>query len=917
MNTPKHFKRTELFLATCLIAGSFAPVAMAQSAAPAAEVSEILITGSRRSGMAVSDSPAPVQMINAEMLKESGSPDLMNAIATQVPSYNARQTGTDMASQTLTASMRALSANHALVLVNGKRRHITSNVGASTGNAAADLSFIPSSAIERLEVLTDGAAAIYGSDAIAGVVNIILKDDYEGGTINTNVSEYTDGGGYTTNIQGDVGFGTDTAFLNLSVETEERDTVSRSITYGPAVCVANPTECLNRLNNGTPSGYTVSSAFRTYIERDSKMATAPGYPTLNNQGDPPDVSRASVFFNAGYEFSEDMNFYSFGSIGRKEASSVQTYRRPSQDGGVDVNKDGDRNDLTSSGVREFLINKYEFGFVPKLASDEEDFSLTAGVNGMTNDWMWDVSSTYGDNEIEMINTNSMNFSLWNTTGASPDRFYIGSFDASQWTTSLDVSKEFEIGMAAPMTFATGLEYRKDTYGIGAGDPASYFGSGAAAFPGYNAAVNTGDYDRNSYATFLNFVFVPTNDWLVDVAVRYEDYSDFGNETVGKITTRYDFADGYAIRATVSTGFRAPTLGEGFYSAVNVGPTAATPQLQPNSTAAAALGFGAGLQPETSENISIGLVLEPIDGLTTTIDAYEITISDRIQRGSFAYSVAQANNTITGRTTGRFNNILPDPADTDGNGRPDDTYNEALGRALAGFGYISDWRNPVAPGGSLDPSARAGISVAIFNNSLETKTTGVDWVNTYNSRFGWGSIAWTMAANYNKTEVLSAKAAPASLGGASMYSPLTLSNIETDSPLFRVNLGARIQWGDFSLSLRQSIYGPQYTLTSTSGLPAAVVAQLDTENIRGTTQLHYKNEIDLMQQTNIELTWTPTDALRIGAGLDNVFNEYPSKVPQAVWDYNEERYANNSRQYLNGSPVGYFGARWFGKVSYTF
>jgi iron complex outermembrane receptor protein len=387
--------------------------------------------------------------------------------------------------------------------------------------------------------------------------------------------------------------------------------------------------------------------------------------------------------------------------------------------------------------------------------------------------------------------------------------------------------------------------------------------------------------------------------------------------VGKITTRYDFADGYAIRATVSTGFRAPTLGEGFYSAVNVGPTAATPQLQPNSTAAAALGFGAGLQPETSENISIGLVLEPIDGLTTTIDAYEITISDRIQRGSFAYSVAQANNTITGRTTGRFNNILPDPADTDGNGRPDDTYNEALGRALVGFGYISDWRNPVAPGGSLDPSARAGISVAIFNNSLETKTTGVDWVNTYNSRFGWGSIAWTMAANYNKTEVLSAKAAPASLGGASMYSPLTLSNIETDSPLFRVNLGARIQWGDFSLSLRQSIYGPQYTLTSTSGLPAAVVAQLDTENIRGTTQLHYKNEIDLMQQTNIELTWTPTDALRIGAGLDNVFNEYPSKVPQAVWDYNEERYANNSRQYLNGSPVGYFGARWFGKVSYTF
>jgi iron complex outermembrane receptor protein len=763
MKTPKHFKRTELFLATCLITGSFAPVAMAQAPAPTAEVSEILITGSRRSGMAVSDSPAPVQLISSEMLKESGSPDLMNAIATQVPSYNARQTGTDMASQTLTASMRALSANHALVLVNGKRRHITSNVGASSGNAAADLSFIPSSAIERLEVLTDGAAAIYGSDAIAGVVNIILKDDYEGGTVNTNISEYTDGGGYTTNIQADAGFGSDTAFLNLSVETEERDTVSRSITYGPALCVANPTECLNRLNNGTPSGYTVSSAYRTYIERDSKMATAPGFPTLNNQGDPPDVARAAVFFNAGYEFSEDMNFYSFGSMGRKEASSLQTYRRPSQDGGVDVNKDGDRNDLTPAGVREFLVNKYEFGFTPKLASDEKDFSLTAGINGTTNDWMWDVSSTYGDNEIEMTNTNSMNFSLWNLTGQSPDRFYLGAFEGSQWTTSLDVSKEFEVGMAAPMTFATGLEYRKDTYGISAGEPASYFGSGAAAFPGYNAAVNTGDYDRNSYATFLNFVFVPTNDLLVDLAVRYEDYSDFGNKTVGKITARYDFADGFAVRATASTGFRAPTLGEGFYSAVNVAPTSATPQLQPNSPGAAALGFGAGLQPETSENFSIGLVLEPIDGLTTTIDAYEITISDRIQRGSFNFSQAQSNNTITGRTTGKFNNILPDPADTNGDGRPDDTYNEALGRALVDFGYIGVWNDPVAPGGSLDPTARAAVSVAIFNNSLETKTTGVDWVNTYNSRFGWGSINWTMAANYNKTEVSERQGSPCEPG----------------------------------------------------------------------------------------------------------------------------------------------------------
>ncbi|MDP1933188.1 MAG: TonB-dependent receptor [Gammaproteobacteria bacterium] len=915
MKTPTTFKRTELFLATCMLSAGFSQGALAQAAGEGATISEILITGSRRSGMAVSDSPAPVQLISAEMLKETGAPDLMNAIATQVPSYNANQTGGDMASQTLTASMRALSANHALVLVNGKRRHTTSNVGASSGAAATDLSFIPSSAISRLEVLTDGAAAIYGSDAIAGVINIILNDDYEGGSVNTNVSEYVDGGGYTTNVQGNYGFGNDVAYLNVSLEAENRETVSRSVTYGPAVCVANPVECLNRLNNGTPSGYTVSSAYRTYLQRDSKMATHPKYPALNNVGDPPDIVRRAAFFNAGYQLNEDVELYGFASVGTKKAASLETYRRPSQDGGVDVNGDGDRNDMTPGGIPEYMINKYEFGFSPMEESDETDYSFTVGFTGVTNDWTWDLATVYGSNEMDVYTTKSMNFTLWNETGESQEDFYDGTFWATQWTTSLDASKEYDIGLAAPMTFATGLEYRRDRYGIDPGEPASYYGAGAASFPGYNPAVNTGAYDRHSYATFLNFVLVPTDSWLVDLAVRYEDYSDFGNETVGKITTRYDFSDAVAVRATASTGFRAPTLGEGFYSAVNVGPTSASPQLQPNSAAAAELGFGAGLQPETSENFSLGLVLEPINGLTTTIDAYQITISDRIQRGSFAFSTSQSNNTVTGRTTGSFNNILPDPADTDGNGTPDASYNEALGRALVNFGYIGVWNDPAAPGGSLDASARASISVSIFNNALETRSSGVDWVNTYNSRFGWGSIGWTLAANYNKTEVLSAKAAPASLGGATMYSALALSNLETNSPKYRVNLGARIMFGDFTLNVRQAVYGPQYTLTTVSGLPAAVRNSLDLVQLAGAT--YYKNEIDTLMQTNIELTYAPTDSLRLSAGVDNVFNEYPNKTPSAVWDYNEERYANTNREYLTGSPVGYFGARWFGKLAYTF
>lgn len=916
MRTNRTISSAEFILASCVMSAGFAPNILAQAVSEGAgEIVEVISTGTRRSSMAVSDSPAPVQMITADRLVESGAPDLMNAIATQVPSYNAEQRGGDMASQTLTASMRALSPNHSLVLINGKRRHITSNVGASSGAAVADLSFIPSSAISRMEVLTDGAAALYGSDAIAGVVNIMLKDDYEGGSIRTNISEYTDGGGLTSNIQANYGFGGPEGYLNLSMELEERDTVSRSVVYGPAACVANPEECLDRIENGTPSGWTVSSAYRDYLERDSAMASHPDYPVLNNVGDPPEIDRIAAFFNAGMYLDNGMELYSFGSFGTKKARSLETYRRPSQDGGFDANGDGDRNDISADGTPEYLINKYPFGFSPYEESSEKDYALTVGLSGDTKGWMWDLSTVYGQNEMDVYTTNSMNFTLWNETGESQEDFYDGTYWAKQWTTSLDLSREFDVGMAGPMTFASGLEYRQDEYGIKPGEPASYYGAGASSFPGYNPEVNTGSYRRDNYATFLNVVLVPTHNWILDLAVRYEDYSDFGDKAVGKITSRYDFTDNFAMRATASTGFRAPTLGEGFYSAVNVGPTSANPQLQPNSSAAAELGFGAGLQPETSENFSVGLVFIPVRGLTTTIDAYQITISDRIQRGSFNFSTGQGTNTLTGRTTGEYNNTLPDPGDTDGDGVPDDAFNEAFGRALADFGYIGVWNDPAAPGGSLDPSARAGISVSIFNNALDTRTRGVDWVSTYNTRYGWGSIDWTIAGNYNETEVLSAKAAPEVLGGATMYSAMSLANLETNSPRYRVNLSARINFGDFTLSLRESIYGAQYSLSSASSLPQEVRDQLDMVNLDG--GLFYKNAIDTLAMTNVELSYAPNDKLRLSIGVDNLFNVYPDKTPQAVWDYNEERYANTSRAYLTGSPAGYFGSRWFAKLGYEF
>jgi iron complex outermembrane receptor protein len=567
---------------------------------------EIIVTGTRRTGMRVEDSPAPVQIVTAEALEESGAPDLMNQLAFQVPSFNASQQGTDMASATLVANMRALSPNHTLVLVNGKRRHFTSNVavlGAYAGAASADLSFIPTSAIASTEVLTDGAAALYGSDAIAGVVNLITRKDFSGGSLRAGVSGHDAGGGFTQNYQGNFGLGSGSGYFNFAFEVERRDSINRpGSVYGPAACVADrlasPDGCPPTGSGTTPSGYPTSTGNAALgRENEYNMIYHPWYPYNSHQGDPPQITDP------------------IGGIGPRSGQPLT----------------------------EADINKYPLGFNPNIETKERDWEIGAGLAGTLGEWRYDLSSNYGRNEMDIWNTNSMNFTLWNLYGFSPEEFYVGSFEASQWTTSLDVSREFEWGLARPATLAAGLEYREDTYGIGAGEEASYIGAGSAAFPGYNP-LSAGFHKRNNKAVFANVIFNPTDRWLVDIAGRYEDYSDFGGKAVGKLTTRYDFTDRFAVRGTISTGFRAPTMGENYYTAIRVGPTAAT------ATFAAAT-VGDGLQPETSRNISLGLVMKPLPGMTTTIDVYRIDIDDRTRMGNFDYSDPQGPNTRTGRNGG--------------------------------------------------------------------------------------------------------------------------------------------------------------------------------------------------------------------------------------------------------------------------
>lgn len=902
-------------------------------------IEEIIVTGTRRIGMTVDDSPAPVQIVTAEALQESGAPDLMNSLAFQVPSFNASQQGTDMASATLVASMRALSPNHTLVLVNGKRRHFTSNVavlGAYAGAASADLSFIPSSAIASTEVLTDGAAALYGSDAIAGVINMITKKDFNGGTLRANVSGYDAGGGLTKNYQGNFGIGSASGYFNFAAEIEQRDTVNRpGSIYGAAACVAarlaSPTGCPATNSGITASGYPTSTGNAALArENEYNMVYYPFYPYNSHQGDPPTIDRKVAFFSTGLHLSDVTELYATGSFGLKSTDSLQSYRRPSQDGGYDRNGDGDRVDaIGGTGLRsgvaltEADLNKYPLGFTPHIETNERDWEVGTGISSEFAGWKYDLSTNYGRDDMKIYNTHSMNFTLWNRTGQSPEDFYVGKFEASQWVTALDINRDFDWGLASPVTIAGGAEYREDTYAIRAGDFASYTGAGAAAFPGYNPLA-AGFHKRNNKSVFANVILNPAEKWLVDVAGRYEDYSDFGSKVVGKITTRFDFTDWIAARATFSTGFRAPTMGENYYTAIQVGPTGATATL-------AAASVGNGLKPETSQNISFGFVVKPLANLTTTVDAYQIKIDNRTRLGNFAYSTSQATNTRTGRSGGTPVATLPDPADTDGNGVPDNEYNRILGDALVAGGYIAVWNNPIAPGGSFDPTARANINLGFFTNVLDTKTTGIDWVTTYSTRFDWASIDWLIAANYNKTKVTRA-------GRASGFETIPLFgitdiwSIEKNSPDYRLNVGATIRIGDkITVNLRENIYGPQSTITSASTYApySNIMSTLDIVDqakinkiasflgLASTTTPYYKQEIGVIATTNIEITYKPFEKLAVGVGADNLFDKYPDKSPEAIRRYNAERFATTgARDYLLGSPIGFFGRRLFAKVNYN-
>ena len=853
--------------------------AFAQDGAPQAAAEDsgdaIIVTGTRITGMKAADSPAPIQILGADTLQRTGSPDLLQSLAQQIPSIQAQAFGSDLQAHTLQMKLRGLSPNHTLILVNGKRRHGTANVsvagGPYGGSAAPDISFILPESIDHVEILQDGAAAQYGTDAIAGVINFIQKRADHGGSINATGGEYFDQGGKTYAIGGNIGLAPfEGAYLNIAAQRKHKGFSFRGD--------INP----QSQDYATGTG-NVSTAYPA-------VANLPGYPYTNRIIGDPHIDQTVVSYNAGYEFGE-YEVYSFGSYGHKKAAAYENTRNP-------------RVIVSATGVPF-----YPAGFQPQERIDETDYSVTGGFKGSLGETTFDLASTYGKDVVEVYVYHSGNAQLYADTGFTPTTFHNGDFFNTQWSNTLDLTHQFDVGLSEPLNVAAGLEFRHETYGIRAGDPASYYGGGAQSFFGYSPN-DAGTYKRDNFSQYIDISFKPTEAWLVDGAVRHEHYSDFGDTTVFKLTSRYDFSDAFALRGTVSTGFRAPTLAEGGYSGLNVGPGFVGGVLPPASAAAAALGFG-GLKPEKSTNFSAGIVFNPAPNFTITLDAYQITIRDRIMT-STAFSGFTGNRCPLNYAGSNASACLPYDADLYAIYNQSAVYNAvqaALGGAIPGYVILAD--------NGIDRNTEGGISVQSFVNGVKMRTRGIDLVMNYSTGLGdMGKVDLTFTGNYNANKVLGINPLPSALYSSTANPDLTRLvdassevELEHSTPRFRGTFNAFWQMDKLSVNLRESYYSQVYTLDT------ARVAGPDFD--AGDL---IKTPVKASFITDLEVGYQIASPIKISIGANNLFNKYPTersmKYIRSAELANRERGYSTSK-YPTISPFGINGGYYYARVNVTF
>lgn len=798
-----------------LSATTFATKAIAEEAKIDQDIEQISVIGSRRLGRSIEDSPVPIDIIDSDSIMNTGLTETNQILGTLLPSFNFPQPSiTDGTDHVRPAQLRGLAPDHTLVLINGKRRHSSAllnlNGSSGRGSSAVDMNAIPANAIERIEVLRDGAAAQYGSDAIAGVINIVLKNADSGGsasvTYGANVSTmdgvpdlksvnvgndgnlaFTEGGdrkvtdGQTLTLRANAGFALgEDGFVNVSTEFRDRRSANRA-DY-------DKRENYARLNDDS---------------LDPRELTVNRYNHTFGNGD---VEDFALFINSGYTLNADAELYAFGSYSARDGEGGGFYRRAND----------------SRNVQSI----YPDGFLPVITSDIVDYSGAVGVRGYISDYNYDLSVVYGKDEFQFGVIDSLNTSFGPT---SQTEFDAGTLTYDQLTLNADFSREVDVDIFdSSLNVAFGFEYRNEGYQIEAGEAASYeqgtfgrggevtdpvngpFGSaGSQVFPGFTPE-SAGDNSRHNVSAYIDLEADVTEMWNLTIATRYEDYSDFGSTVSGKVANRFTLSDEFAVRLSASTGFRAPSLQQQHFTSISTVFVDAVPTetgtFAPNSDVALALG-SPGLDAEKSVSVGGGITWTPVSEFSLSVDYYHIDIDDRIV----------LSNNLSGPEV------------------------EAL---LVGTG-----------------ANRARF----FLNAIDSTTKGVDVVATYSMDIqDMGNLLLNAAFNYNKNEVTDIIDPPAVLQGAgfdqgNLFSGNELRRFEVGSPKSKLNLSAVWNKDSWYATLRVTRYGetqdPSENPELNEVLPEKWLTDLDasyavTDNVKLT--LGANNIFDVYPDTTREL-----------------------------------------------------------------
>lgn len=822
--------------------------------APIQTIDAVVVVGTRSIGRRVLQAPVPIEVVNREQLSLTGQSETGRVLQMLVPSFNfSSSTISDGTDALRPATLRGLGPDQTLVLVNGKRRHKSAllhvNTSVGRGTAGTDFNTIPSAAIERIEVLRDGAAAQYGSDAIAGVINIVLKDDVDAGNADIYWGQTYEGDGDTWNGNANYGMKVgESGFLNLTAEWRDRYRTNRAGLTGNLqydLLEAAPGEPIAVINDEQKDGMRFDSREYTFERQNFRIGDA-------------DSAQKVGFYNFGLPLAEGLELYSFGGYSSRQNNSAGFYRRANQ---------------ASRTVTEI----YPDGFLPEINTDIGDTSLALGMawTHESTDLNVDVSINHGLNTFDFLISNSLNASYGLSSPTSADA---GGFELSQTAFNLDITYPLDY-QSSLINLAGGIEFRREGYGIHAGEPLSWINAGLGVegaaggiqvFPGFRPD-NEVDESRTNIAGYADFESYlsgqPGAGLLVGAAVRGEQYSDFGATVTGKATARYDLTKQVAVRAAGSTGFRAPSLQQLYFNNISTqfkvdaddldkdGNTEELIALEVgtfrnDSDAARALGIPE-LKEETAFNVSGGFVLKPLERVWLTVDGFLIQIDDRI--------------------------------------------------VLSGSFSADDIEDLAAAGAS---------SAQVFTNVAQTRTQGVDVAAGYLLAFDNESLLnLKVALTWADTEVIGDVDAPEILIGRedTLFPSQERSMIEEWQPNTRVNISADYIIGDLTIGGALRYFG-SYTVQEGSGDDPA----------RQTYGGKWLTDI----QSNYQLN----EGLSLTIGANNLFDQVPdlNEIGQSRAGILKDSTGNvivdspgvftYSRR---SAPFGFNGGLYYAKLSYRF